>query len=281
MIVLPVSGVPHTRHSINQRKAIIVTISSPHRERQLRRLRLYNLVMGAFHAAQGVAILALANGFSLPVTATFMEGAPGSAPSPLRDLFDVRIAWGVALFVFISAAAHWIIAAPGVYGWYARNLERARNYARWIEYSASSSIMVVLIAMFTGISDVAALVAIFGVNAAMILFGLLMEHYEEPGHPNWTAFVFGCVAGAVPWIAIAIYFTSPGFEASPPGFVVGIFVSLFVFFNCFALNMVLQYRRAGPWRDYLFGEAVYILLSLTAKSALAWQIFASTLVGDA
>ena len=42
--------------------------------------------------------------------------------------------------------------------------------------------------------------------------------------------------------------------------------------------MVLQYKRVGPWRDYLFGEAVYVLLSLTAKSALAWQIFASTLI---
>lgn len=122
------------RHNADQRKAILVTTSSPPRAPQLRRLRLYNLVMGAFHAAQGVVILALANDFSLPVTATFMEGPPGSAPSPLRDLFDVRIAWGVALFVFLSAAAHWIIAAPGVYGWYARNLERNRNYARWIEY---------------------------------------------------------------------------------------------------------------------------------------------------
>ena len=168
--------------------------STDSRERQLRRLRIYNLVMGAFHAAQGLAILALANDFSLPVTASFMEGPPGSAPPELRDLVDVRIAWGVALFVFISAAAHWIIAAPGVYEWYARNLGRTRNYARWIEYSVSSSVMVVLIAMFTGISDVAALVAIFGVNAAMILFGLLMEHYEEPGSPNWSSFIFGCLA---------------------------------------------------------------------------------------
>jgi hypothetical protein len=45
----------------------------------------------------------------------------------------------------------------------------------------------------------------------------------------------------------------------------------------FAINMVLQYRKVGPWRDYLFGERVYILLSLTAKSALAWQVFAGTL----
>jgi hypothetical protein len=43
--------------------------------------------------------------------------------------------------------------------------------------------------------------------------------------------------------------------------------------------MVLQYRKIGPWRDYLFGERVYILLSLFAKSALAWQVFSGTLRG--
>jgi hypothetical protein len=34
----------------------------------------------------------------------------------------------------------------------------------------------------------------------------------------------------------------------------------------------------GPWRDYLFGEKVYIILSLTAKALLAWQVFANVLV---
>jgi hypothetical protein len=48
----------------------------------------------------------------------------------------------------------------------------------------------------------------------------------------------------------------------------------------FAVNMWLQYRRVGRWRDYLFGERVYVLLSLVAKSALAWQVFAGTLAGS-
>jgi len=58
---------------------------------------------------------------------------------------------------------------------------------------------------------------------------------------------------------------------------VAIYASIFAFFNVFAVNMVLQYRRAGRWRDYLYGEHVYMLLSLFAKSALAWQVFAGTL----
>jgi len=139
--------------------------------------------------------------------------------------------------------------------------------------------MVVLIAMLTGISDVAALGALFGVNAAMILFGLLMEHYERPGNPDWLAYVFGSLAGAVPWLLISVYLWSPGNDATPPGFVYAIFVSLFLFFNSFAVNMVLQYKRVGPWRDYLFGEATYIVLSLAAKSALGWQVFGGTLAG--
>jgi len=242
-----------------------------------RRLRAYNIVMGLLHAAQGVAILLLSNGFALPVTATFMDGPPGT-PLTLTEWFTVPIGPAVAAFVFLSAAAHWLIAAPGIFGWYRANLERGRNYARWIEYSLSSSLMVVLIAMLTGIADVAALIALFGVNASMILFGLLMEHYEQPGRPNWLSYWFGVLTGAVPWIAIGLYLWSPTTSAEPPAFVYAIFISLFVFFNSFAINMVLQYRRVGPWRSYLFGESAYILLSLVAKSALAWQVFAGTLV---
>lgn len=62
-------------------------------------------------------------------------------------------------------------------------------------------------------------------------------------------------------------------------FVYGVIVSLFLFFNVFALVQWLQYRPVGRFRNYLTGEMAYIVLSLTAKSALAWQIFAGTLVG--
>lgn len=241
------------------------------------RLRRFNVIMGFFHAIQGVAILALANDFALPVTATFLDGPPGGSDATLYRLFEIRIAWGVAAFIFLSAIAHWLIASPGIYSWYMDNLKRGRNYARWIEYAISSSVMVVLIAMLPGISDIAALTAVFAVNAMMILFGLVMEHYEKPGKPNWMSYWFGVLAGAIPWIAIGIYLWSPSTDASPPAFVYGIFFSLFIFFNTFAINMVLQYRQIGKWRDYLYGERAYIILSLVAKSLLAWQVFAGTL----
>ena len=233
--------------------------------------------MGLLHLLQGFAVVALANDFALPVSATFLDGPPGQGTAALTTLFEIRVAWGVALFLFMSAAAHLVLASPFYFKRYIHGLERRRNYARWIEYAFSSSVMMVLIAMLTGITTIDALGGIFAVNATMILFGWLMEKYEQPGSPSWLAFNFGSLAGIVPWLIIGIYLWGPGTDSSPPGFVYGIFFSLFVFFNVFAVNMALQYRRKGRWKNYVHGERVYILLSLIAKSLLAWQVFAGTL----
>jgi hypothetical protein len=248
-------------------------------ERRLGQLRIWNIVVGIILAVQAILIAVLTNSFSLPVTATFMSGPPGTAPE-LHHLFNISTGWGVFAFLVISAAALLIIASPPVFPWYKRNLLQNSNYGRWIEYFFSSSIMIVLISQITGISDIAALLAIFGVNASMILFGALQEKYEKPGNKNLLPFCFGCFAGIIPWIAIVIYVWAPGLTVSPPGFVYGIIVSLFIFFNCFAVNMILQYKRVGPWRDYLFGEKVYIILSLTAKALLAWQVFFPVLMSS-
>ena len=177
---------------------------TPELERRLGRLRVWNIGVGVVLALEAVAIALLTNSFSLPVTATYMSGPPGT-PAELTQLFDVPLGWGVFAFVAISALALFTIASPAVFRWYKRNLLQDRNYGRWIEYFFSSSIMIVLISMITGVSDVAALLAIFGVNASMILFGLLMEKYETPGRPSWLSFLFGCFAGIIPWIVIALY----------------------------------------------------------------------------
>jgi hypothetical protein len=248
-------------------------------ERRLGRLRTWNIVVGIILAIQAAMIAVLTNNFSLPVTATFMSGPPGTAPE-LYHWFNIGTGWGVFIFLVISAGALLILASPPVFPWYKRNLLQSRNYGRWIEYFFSSSIMIVLISQITGISDIAALLAIFGINASMILFGALQEKYEKPGNKNFLPFWFGCFAGIIPWIAIVIYVLAPGLSVSPPGFVYGIIVSLFVFFNCFAVNMILQYKQVGPWKDYLFGEKVYIILSLTAKALLAWQVFFPVLMSS-
>jgi hypothetical protein len=243
-------------------------------------LRRSNLIAGVLHLVQMIVVLALANGFTLPIVARYMAGPPGSTFTEPIVLLDAPIGLTVAIFLGISALFHFVVASPQFFGRYSTGIEKQRNYFRWVEYSVSSSVMVVLIALICGISDVAAIIALFGVNASMILFGWLQEKYENPGNGGWLPFIFGCIAGIVPWVAITIYVLSIGGPAdtTAPAFVYGIVISLFVLFNSFALVQWLQYKKVGKWSDYIRGEKTYITLSLIAKSALAWQIFASTLV---
>lgn len=245
-------------------------------------LRRFNLVVGLIHLAQAVAMLILSNDFTLPVTRTYLTGPPGTQPG-VDNWFNVRLGPAVALFLFLAAADHLLMAAPGVNDWYDRMIRHGRNDARWIEYSVSASLMIVLICMISGVSDAAALLAIAGVNGAMIFFGLLMERYNraDSTQVDWLPYVYGCIAGVIPWIIVALQIWTAeklATDGGAPGFVYGIIISLFIFFNSFAVNMVLQYKGVGRWRSYAFGEKAYIVCSLVAKSALAWQIFANILV---
>ncbi len=246
------------------------------------RLRLFNAAMAVLHFAQGVLMLLLSTDFALPVTTSFLEFDEVSEKLVVADdtLLNLRIAPLVASFLFISAFAHLALSLPGVYQWYVRNLRLGINYARWYEYALSASVMIVVIAMLTGMYDLGGLILIFALNAAMISFGLLMEVQNHGrARVNWTPFVLGSIAGVIPWIVIGLYLLAPASRSmgDVPTFVYAIYISLFVWFNMFAVNMFLQYRKIGPWRDYLFGERMYIILSLTAKSLLAWQVFAGTL----
>lgn len=243
------------------------------------RLRGYNLAAGTLHLMSGILILILANTFALPVSANYMAGPPGTTRRQPVHFGDLRLAWIVAAFFFLSAVAHLLLAGP-LRSRYEGELAKSQNPFRWIEYSVSSSLMILAIAQLTGIADIAALLGLIGVNASMIGFGWIQERYEKPGG-GMMPFWLGCGAGVVPWIAIGIYLFSPGANAHAPGFVYGIYVSLFVAFNCFALVQYLQYRRVGRFADYLVGEKTYLVLSLAAKSLLAWQIFASALAATA
>jgi len=248
---------------------------------KLIRLRKYNLLMGLIHLVQAVLMLALSNDYSVPIDTSFLKEVPGvenTFESVRETVVHLRMAPLVAGFSFLSAIAHFAVASPWLFGWYANNLRRGINYARWYEYALSASLMTALIAMLAGIYDIVALMGLFALTAAMNLFGLMMElHNQTTQRTNWTAYYLGCFAGIVPWIGISIYFVGAGADGSIPTFVYFIYGSLLFLYTTFAVNMLLQYKKVGPWRDYLFGEAVYIFLSLTAKSLLAWQIFAGAL----
>lgn len=246
-------------------------------DNRLANLKRWNLALGGLHAVQAVAVLVLTTSFAISVTSTFPTGPPGTAAPAPQTLFDVAVGPAIAVFLALAAIDH-LLTGSVLRGRYESDLRRGINRFRWLEYSVSATIMIVLIGFYNGITDITAVIAIIGANVAMILFGWLQEVMNPPGreHTTMLPFWFGTVAGAAPWVAIIVNTTGAD---QVPGFVYGIFVSLFIFFCSFALNQWLQFREVGPWRSYAYGEKVYLVLSLGAKSVLAWQIFGGSLAG--
>jgi hypothetical protein len=250
-------------------------------EKTYQGLRRFNLIMGSFHLIQGVFMWIVSNDTTYPIFTNFLKFDKATFTlTPDPELFyELPFGPAVAIFLLISAVAHFSLATFG-YKWYVTNLKKGMNPARFYEYALSSSLMIVLIGMLVGIWDLGSIILMLGINAMMNFFGIMMElHNQTTVKTDWHSFVYGSIAGIIPWIVIMIYFLSAlsSSDAKPPAFVYAIIPTIFVFFNSFAINMVLQYKKVGRWKDYLYGERVYIILSLVAKTALAWQIFAGTL----
>ena len=247
---------------------------------EISKLKRLNLIAGALHLASLLAILFLANDAKLPVNAIYLTEAPGTGnfTDPI-NLFNLKIGYMVAAFLALSAFFHFFISSPAMFARYTAGLKNHINVFRWVEYSMSSTIMIIVILQLNGTADYIALMGIAGVNVSMILFGWLQEKYTTPGDGDLLPFWFGCIAGIVPWLATLVNILSPKgpTESTTPGFVYGIVISLFILFNCFAIVQYKQYKAQGKWANYLYGERRYIILSLVAKSLLAWQVFSGSL----
>ena len=266
---------------MSEKRKIPVNSQKPMAAR-LEGLRRFNLIMGALHLIQGVFMWVVSNDTTYPIYTNYLSfdlETFSLNPDP-KLLYELRFGPAVAVFLLLSAIAHFYLGTIGKNRYY-NNLKKGMNPVRFYEYALSSSLMIVLIGMLCGVWDLGAIILAFGINACMNLFGIMMEYHNQyTKKTDWTSFIYGCFAGILPWVVILVYFlgaVSSGGEAKPPAFVYAIVPTLFVFFNIFAINMVLQYKKVGPWKDYLFGERFYIILSLSAKTVLAWIIFAGTL----
>ncbi len=251
----------------------------------LSKLRRFNLIMGGLHLIQGVFMVVVATS----VIQTIGEFKPAinqfylafntqtmSLETQSRFLFDLPFGVLVGVFLLISALAHALISVPAkLNGIYNRDLGLGINRFRWFEYAISSSIMIVLISTLFGIYDIASLILIFVLNASMNLFGLLMEQLNAgrgEAKVKWGPFVWGSIAGLAPWAVVLIYMFGNGNFDRIPWFVWAIVATYFVAFNTFPINMILQYKKVGKWKNYIYGERTYIVLSLVAKSILAWLV---------
>lgn len=248
---------------------------------KLKKLRIYNTLVGIVLFIQGIVMWTISNEAMVKITTNYLKWNEFTKfPQSATETFaEWRVGPIVASFLILSG----LFLLGSAHVWrkkYEEQIQKGINLFRWAEYSITSSLMIVVIAILCGVYDLSSLILLFALNACMILFGWMMEvHNQTTKKVDWTSYIFGCFAGVIPWVVLGLYFFNAiGSNADAvPSFVYAIFWSLLVFFNVFAINMILQYKKIGKWKDYMYGEYVYITLSLVAKALLAWQVWGGTL----
>ena len=180
-------------------------------------------------------------------------------------------------FLFQGFAALTDLFPKGICGFrYSDMVAIGKNPLRFIEYSISASIMLVCIALLTGIRDINALMIIVQLTAVTQIFGLMCEYLKEQWARN-VAHVAGWVTvvsayGIIIWYYIvAVTFN----EVAPPAYVNAIIILQMLLFMSFGFVQLAQL-----YLGFMYSEVAYTALSIGAKTLLGYMIYANVIMGN-
>jgi hypothetical protein len=268
-------------------------------------LRAFTIVTGLVHLASAIATIVLHLDRKADINEPYMAWptstqkyfAIGTKPAGQMSFLGV-----VSSFFFLSAVFQLVPALiTPMWKWLlALLLERNVQPLRWVEYSISASVMFMAFALLNGTFDAHKLVLFFSLSFVLMFLGLaseisgsLQRRLEESSNGkhkrNAVDYFFLHVLGWVPFITLwGITFrqfannnaATPGHRA--PDFVYVLYSLMVLIMGLFGFNQLWQtvnlyYVRvedtARQAKIALRTEYLYVLLSLTAKSVLAWVLF--------
>ena len=209
--------------------------------------RTVSTIAATLLAAQAIAVVLLLSGTSpvlLPVTADFGGGI---------QLTAVNLGVAAVTLLVFSALCRAIDAV------------RPSPVIRWVEWSQVSGIVVFLVAQLNGVTDVAALVALYAITAGSSLFLVL---HERAADSTWP-FSFGAAVAIVPWGVIAFYQVGAIVARGDPPLLVR------------ALTIALLLLASAYWYDarlarvkgrLIIAERAHTILTTLTVSVLAWAV---------
>jgi hypothetical protein len=250
-------------------------------------LRKWNIVLAVLNVVQGVLILVLSKSAIFSVTTSYITtdtlaskiNGHSVSSSSTHHLFDVNMVYLIVAFFFLSAIAH-LLAVTIYRSQYEEGIAKGINKLRWVEFAINGGIMLLIIGLLSGIYDFSSLLMIFVFNIIINITALVIETHNQSRQRNSNStLITGSLASILPWLVLAFYLIGTNIYGSGgiPAFVYWIYFSILILFGGLIANMFLISKKKSLWVDYLYGERIYMILSLAIKTLLAWQIFAGIL----
>lgn len=259
--------------------------------------------MVLFHASLAAVTLSLGNlDLTVPLYKTLLDFVPrteaASGGEGARELrgWDLIPSYGpggelnltvlVGTFFLLSALFH-LLNATALRSFYLAELARCRTPTRWIEYSLSAPIMILVIAYGLGIRDRGTIVAIAVLVGITMPFGYWTETVARPAsETEWTLplatrlgpWVLGHVPQTAAWFLIVWQFYDSVADATDrvPWFVPVILWGELVLFFSFGAAALLSQLYAP--RYFYRGELLFQVLSLGSKGLLGGLMISNVLM---
>jgi hypothetical protein len=219
---------------------------------------------------------------ALPLTLSYPTAAPGAGmPPEIVAVPAVDAGMAAVVVLAIAALARLVAATPMVHTLRAETSVLGRNPLRWIEYAATSAIMIFVIAQLNGITEVSTLVLIYTLQSASVILLWLQERLGAASR-SVQPFVFASVVGIVPWGIMALHVLAPGATSGydQPLWVRVFTVSMLLLFSALVANQWGGVRPSAARAGRLRVERGYLVLGIVMPVAFASQMLGGIIVSS-
>lgn len=189
----------------------------------------------------------------------------------IRSLYDVELRW-LAVATMVLSAIFPLLYLTRLKGLYAKGQQKRAFLWRWIENGIVGSLIIVTIALLSGVQDIVTLKLLAGLT---IVSGLLAwtaeKQHAEAQRPATAAYLLSLVTGLLPWLLIGAYaIATPIYGmVRNTGFVYGLYAIALAGFVAAAINLRKYLKSASTPASYELTERNYVLINLLVRTAFA------------
>ena len=245
-------------------------------------LRAWHVLIGSLFTVQAALLLAFANDFrvSLDLEYLSMNLATDQLETAARTVTELPLVWLAVALLLVGAAINFALASV----WFERyklTLSLNRNRFRWLNYSLSRGLLLVIIAVLFGVSNIALISLLFMTALSLGAFNVFVDSHYNRLSKRLRRFSYAVtwLMILMPWVVFILYAVANWLydPSAVPTSVYVVTASALVYFLSYDFSFTKQRAGQGRWANYLYGEKVHLGLSFVFRSAIVWQIFVCTL----
>lgn len=192
---------------------------------------------------------------------------------------DIHIGHFSTVALFISSMYHLAISTK-FKDYYFKDLSIGRNGMRWFDLILSSFLMHIQLSMIIGYFDVHGNILIGAVASTIMALSYLSEPEQDKKDTDYDPrpFYLSVVPFIILWSVLLCHFRYAYANANNvPEWVTALVITMATVDSLMMLHKWLTIKRIWIWKNYVFCEIVFVVLSVSMKQALAWVTFGGTL----